>query len=91
MGWSCRREASETMQKWTAACVAQAGSQNVYEANGKRYFWEVSRVEHEDGAVTGTILVMCSRNMARPVGRFRIEPDGRVSRAPKFLKNAAAA
>jgi hypothetical protein len=79
------------MDKWTKACLAQTNSQNVYKVGNKSYFWEISRREHLDGAITGTILEMLPDDKARPVGSFRINPDGDVARAPKFLKDAAKA
>ncbi len=56
MGWSCTRAAGDTMDRWIAKCRAQSGgSQNTYTSDGETYFWEVSRTEHNDGAITGTI------------------------------------
>ena len=56
MGWSARAEACDTMEKWTTACVAQTGSQNEFVVDGTTYFWELSRTEHDDGAITGAIV-----------------------------------
>jgi hypothetical protein len=94
MGWSCRADAHETMQKWTAACVAQTGSQNEFDADGVRYFWELSRTEHDDGAITGTIMRVTEKRpdgsmMAVKCGSFRINPDGTIGRAPAFLRSAS--
>jgi hypothetical protein len=93
MGWSCRADAARTMAKWTAACEAQTGSQNVFEVDGASYFWELSRTEHHDGAITGSIQKTVRREgdrmWCRKVGTFRIEGDGTVTRAPKFLKDAS--
>lgn len=80
--------AGATMDAWTDACIEQTGSQNVYEANGNRYFWETSR-EQPDGAITGKIMRFVGVDSCRPSGTFRIEPDGSIARAPKFLKDAA--
>ncbi len=96
MGWSCRADAAETMHKWTAACVAQTGSQNVYRVGGREYFWDVSRTEHDDGAITGTIIVITEKrpdgsSLGRRVGSFRINGDGTVRRAPRFLCDASRA
>ncbi len=93
MGWSCATDANETMKKWTAACVAQTGSQNVYVVKGQKYMWEISETEHADGAITGTIFKMLTvkpdgSGTVRQTGSFRIEPDGSVGRAPAFLKAA---
>lgn len=102
MGWSCRREAGATMDRWTAACRATTGSSNEFEMDGERFFWELSNREHNDGAITGTVqrtlkvgeplrggaVVQPGQTYCRKVGSFRIEPDGAVKRAPKFLKSA---
>lgn len=96
MGWSCRAEASDVMKAWTAACVADTGSANVFVVKGTEYFWELSRTEHYDGAITGTIMKVVEKradgvSMAVRSGTFRIEGDGTVTRAPAFLKKAAKA
>jgi hypothetical protein len=89
MGWSCRADAGATLDKWTAACVAQTGSQNTYTVDGVQYFFEVSRHEYDDGRITGQIFRMEANNMCRKVSSFRINPDGSVQQAPAFLKNAS--
>jgi len=102
MGWSCRQDAGRVMDVWTAACVAQTGSQNTYTMKGAEFFWEVSRTEHADGAITGSILKTVRKptvdELAKEpylagwsvrAGTFRIEGDGTVARAPKFLKDVA--
>lgn len=78
MGWSCRKDAMDTMNAWAEACYKQSGISNLWRENGREYFFEHSRTEHADGAITGTIW---------PRGSFRIEGNGEVSRAPKFLKS----
>lgn len=88
MGWSCRADAGRVLDKMTQACVASTGMQNTYKVNDVSYFYEVSRTEHEDGAITGSIYRMLAGNMAQKAGSFRIEGDGTVTRAPKFLKDA---
>lgn len=102
MGWSCRADAGRVMDAWAAACVAATGSQNTFVVDGVEFFWEVSRTEHADGAITGTVY----RTVRKPTpedlatnpycagwsvkaGSFRIAGDGRIIRAPKFLKDAA--
>lgn len=86
MGWSCRREAGVILDKWIAACVAQTGSQNTFKVGNKEYFFETSNVEHRDGAITGAINVMLPNNMCKKCGSFRIEGNGTITKAPKFLK-----
>jgi hypothetical protein len=94
MGWSCRVEASEVERIWSAACVGSSGSQNVWEAGGRWYMYEISHKEHDDGAITGRISRFegdprgKDSNMARTAGSFRIEGNGEVSRGPALLKAA---
>lgn len=80
------------MDAWTRTCVAQTGSQNEFEIRGQRYFWEISRKEHADGAITGTIYRMLpvagDKHMCLPAGSFRINGDGTVKRGPALLKAA---
>ncbi len=87
MGWSCAQAAGFRMDAWSAKCIEQTGSQNVFESNGHRYFFEASRREHPDGAITGTIYRFLGDTKCQNAGSFRIEGDGTVSRAPKFLKD----
>ena len=95
MGWSCRADAGRTMEAWTKACIAQTGSQNRYVVKGVGYFWETSRIEHRDGAITGTVWRELpsegDKLYCRKAGSFRINPDGTVARAPAFLKAAKPA
>ena len=88
MGWSCSKAASEVMEKWEKACRDDTGSQNTYTVNGNRYFFEVSRREHHDGAITGTIQKFIGETHARIVSSFRIEGNGTITRGPKILKDA---
>ena len=92
MGWSCRAEAASVLEAWTRACVASTGSQNTWKVGNRTFFYEASRVEHDDGAVTGRILEVLSTEgdvlHCRVAGSFRIEGDGRMTRAPRFLKAA---
>lgn len=93
MGWSCAAVAGRVMEAWSAACVASTGSSNMYVTSRGKYFWELSRREYDDGAVTGTIMKVVSedgdRVLAKPAGSFRINGDGTVARAPAFLKKAS--
>ena len=97
MGWSCSAKAGATTDAWAAACIKATGSKNVWkEAGGPaelnqdvRFFYEVSNVEHSDGAITGKVYRFVGEDRCKPLGTFRIEPDGRVSRGRKWLKNAA--
>lgn len=90
MGWSCNASAGFVLDAFGAACVESTGSSNTYETKGKRYFFEVSSTEHDDGAITGSIFKFIgSGGFCVKSGSFRIEGDGTVTRAPAFLKKAA--
>ncbi len=94
MGTSYSSAAAETLRKWTAACLISTKSQNTYTVKGKAYFWESSNREHDDGAITGSVYRVTEtrsdgREMVRPAGAFRINGDGTVALAPKFLRDAA--
>lgn len=86
MGWSCRVEAGDTMDKVQAACIAQTGSANTWTDGQRTYFLEASRTEHADGAITGTVFRMLGDSMAQRSGSFRIDGDGTMARIPASLK-----
>jgi hypothetical protein len=98
MGWSCAADAGDSMRRMFNACYKNSGNSNTWTENGKQYFVEISRREHLDGAITGQIMQMLpqteeqkaeGRFLCKKAGSVRVEADGTVSRAPKFLKNAA--
>ena len=87
MGWSCGAKAGNVMDAWMDACYNQTGQQNVFLSGGYKYFFEVSNKEHRDGAITGTIWkYLPDGEHVRRSGTFRIEGNGKVTRAPAFLK-----
>lgn len=88
MGWSAASAACATLDAIQRGCAKiNEGSQNVFLSKGIRYFFEPSRTEHRDGAITGAIFRFLDDNRCRRVGSFRIEPDGAISRAPReFLR-----
>lgn len=63
MGWSCRAEAYKILGAWSNACYRQTGSSNEFNVKYKEYFFEVSRTEHVDGSITGTIKRFTSRDL----------------------------
>lgn len=89
MGWSCSKEAGDTLDAWTRACIASTGSQNVYIAfddpKRTKYFFDTSRREHADGAITGSVLRM-GTNICHKVGSFKIRGDGTVAKWPTAFK-----
>ncbi len=88
MGWSCSAAASRVADSWVKACWAQTGGSNTFEHEGRSYFWEESRKEHDDGAITGSVHLMLEDNRCQRVGSFAIEGDGRVSRCPRYMRQA---
>jgi hypothetical protein len=79
MGYSCTQTAYQTLERYFSGDDSMA---NTWRHNGQRYFYERGR-ENDDGAITGTVYQWReSDNLARKVGSFRIEPDGRATRAP---------
>lgn len=80
------------MRKWSEACRASTESSNQWrEGEDEEFFFEASRREHSDGAITGSVFKMLPGNRCRKVSTFRIDGDGTVSRAPKYLKRATLA
>ena len=84
MGWSCSAVASNIMDELSEKSFKKSGLQNVYEHKGNWFMWEVSRKEHEDGSITGSIHKFVEdprgkdRTSARRVGNFKI--DGRTGK-----------
>lgn len=84
MGWSCRAEAAETMNRINRMHSPKDGC---YEFMGDRYFVEWSNREHDDGAITGKLMKMIGEsNFAVRMGSVRIDPEGELVRAPSALK-----
>lgn len=95
MGWSCRADAGATLDKWITKCLDETQVQNVFFNLGHYYMLDVSNVEHEDGAITGSILRFedgyrpesCGSFKATRVSSFRIEPCGCVPKIPSAFKH----
>jgi hypothetical protein len=89
-------EAGKVMEAWAKLCVEESGMSNVFKAGGAWYMAEISRREHADGAITGSISRFegdprgAASCMARRAGTFRIEGNGEVKRGPALLKKAGA-
>lgn len=89
MGWSYAKAAGDVMDRWTKACIANSGSQNKWSVKGETYFFETTCTDHEDGAICGSIWrYLPDGEHVRRSGTFRINGDGTIARAPKFLKDA---
>jgi hypothetical protein len=95
MGWSCNAAASLTLDAIIAG-QKRLGceSSNGIMENGKHVgFWETSRREHADGAITGTVWILTPDGQhCKKAGNFRIEPNGtvtRFARLPRAFLNRA--
>jgi hypothetical protein len=91
MGWSCSAKASDVMNAWNDFCFKSSGLSNVFKDKGKTYLIEYSNREHDDGSITGTILVSVGWNLHgnelfQKTGSFKINGDGTIARAPAALK-----
>lgn len=86
MGWSCRKDAMDTLDAITTILdelIPENNSSNKLPNGG---FWEIGR-EQSDGAIVGT----CWKSSGKPGfvvknGSFRIEPNGKISRFPGLSK-----
>jgi hypothetical protein len=95
MGWSCSAAANRTLETIEAACEASREGKidenvsNVFYADGRRYFYELDRQEHDDGGITGDIIESPGdTDTCRKVGTFRIDGDGTLSRGPRLFHDA---
>lgn len=92
MGWSCSAKASDVMNAWNDFCFQSSGMTNVFQSKGKKYLLEYSNREHDDGSITGTILVstgefnLHGNELFKQAGSFKINGDGTIARAPAVLK-----
>ena len=84
MGWSCTATAAHVMDDWTAKCRSQGGSSNSYVGkDGRGYFIQWSRKEHDDGRITGTVYGDLPDGVhVRKTGTVNIAADGMVGRYP---------
>lgn len=97
MGWGCNKDAGDTLDKISRWIVENFDNQNRWITKKGTYFFEISRTEHADGAITGSIRKIlpagtlyrgktypddrCTRS-----GTFRIEGDGTITRFPNLPK-----
>jgi len=101
MGWSCRKDAGDTLTKISDWVVENFDNQNKWTTKKGTYFFESSRTEHDDGAITGSIWKSLPagtpyRGKTYPdervtrSGTFRIEGDGTITRFPNLPKEVKA-
>jgi hypothetical protein len=89
MGWSCGTYAADREQLIREACFKQTGVQNSFRVGNDSYFYETSRTEHRDGAITGSVHKDVGNGLYRKSGTFRIEGHGVMTRGPAFMKNVS--
>lgn len=90
MGWSCGQMAGLRMDTLSAHCVRQTGQSNVFIYNGTKYFFEHSRRENRDGAITGSLNKFVGENLCRTAGSLKIDGDGKITRGLAYLRNLPA-
>lgn len=103
MGWSCSKAANDALKPLDDLCRETTGSSNTWKtADGREFFFETSRREYPDGAITGEVIEMgppthcgdarCTEcfgaRSGRKVGTFKIAGDGSLERAPAVMKLA---
>lgn len=61
---------------------------NAFTYKGREHFIEVTRKDHDDGAITGSVYraisACANEKLVRRVASLRIDPDGRIVR-PRYL------
>lgn len=85
MGWSCSVAASDVEKAWSNMCLTQTGLSNTFRSGNRTYFYEVDSVEHPDGSITGNVFRLAG-DLAHEAGTFKIDGQGKVDRAPAFLR-----
>ena len=85
MGYSLTKAVSDVLDIWMKRCLESTNCQNVYMVGSEKYFWETGRRVNDDDSVTGSIWRFVGENVRRS-GTFRIEANGTITRAPKFLR-----
>lgn len=90
MGFSYARKAGMRLAAISNACIAQTGSNNTFEVNGKRYFFEETRKSQADGSIRGTLYRFVDETHATRAGSFCIDKEGKVVRGPSFFKSVPA-
>jgi hypothetical protein len=78
------------MDTLSAFCVRSTGMSNTFTYKGDKYFFEHSRREHADGAITGTLNKFVGENRCKTVGSLRIDGDGKITRGLAFLRKLPA-
>lgn len=96
MGYSYSAAAGDKMDGIEDACKQtrppEVTSSNVFFANGKSYFYEITRKTQKDAGIAGSIALRWTgedgKEWCRKIGTFRIDGNGNCVRGPKLFKNA---
>ncbi len=86
MGWSCATVAAWRADSIAQACIAQTGSQNVFEVSGQRYMIEYSRREYTDGRITGALYRYLDDDRVKRTGSICITPEGKIKGGLAYLR-----
>jgi hypothetical protein len=86
MGWSCTKAASDAMERLTAQCVRATGSQNRFPSGVTLGFWEIDRVEYDDGRITGEWYEEVDFKYCVERGKFTISPGGVMSGGHPWMR-----
>lgn len=86
MGYSCTARARFT-EEIIQERFRHANSGNVFSTDGGKttFFTERGR-EQDDGAITGNVYANLPNGMARKVGSYRIDSDGKIIRFSHISK-----
>jgi hypothetical protein len=82
MGYSCTRDAAD-MLGVIGKFYATDGNPNVLTIGGSRYFFERGK-EQDDGAITGSLMLVLPDDYCRKVGSVRINADGTIDRVREY-------
>lgn len=86
MGWSCTRLAGDAADRLTTECVKATGSQNHFVNGGRSFFWEIDRVEHDDGRITGEWYEEVGSKYCVERGKFTILPKGTMADGHPWMR-----
>lgn len=85
MGWSMSKKAADTLEVIENACRASTGSSNAWkDGRDVECFFEMREKDagDEDSGVDGDICRTTAPGMARAVGKFAIDDEGKIVKAP---------
>lgn len=88
MSWSCDARAGARLDFINSLIAAQGNKmQNEWTTKRGTYFYERGK-EQRDGSIVGQIHRNTTPGMCKRSGRFRIEPNGKVSAGPAIFQTS---